>query len=31
VSPLRGVIVGGGGHKLEVDVRVQPLLASPCA
>ena len=25
VSPLRGVIVGGGGHKLEVDVRVQPL------
>jgi transglutaminase-like putative cysteine protease len=26
VSPLRGVIVGGGKHKLEVDVRVRPLL-----
>jgi transglutaminase-like putative cysteine protease len=25
VSPLRGVIVGGGRHKLNVDVRVQPL------
>jgi transglutaminase-like putative cysteine protease len=25
VSPLRGVIVGGGRHKLQVDVRVQPL------
>jgi transglutaminase-like putative cysteine protease len=25
VSPLRGMIVGGGKHKLEVDVRVQPL------
>jgi transglutaminase-like putative cysteine protease len=25
VSPLRGVIVGGGRHKLSVDVRVQPL------
>jgi transglutaminase-like putative cysteine protease len=25
VSPLRGVIVGGGKHKLKVDVRVQPL------
>ncbi len=25
VSPLRGVIVGGGRHKLKVDVRVQPL------
>ena len=27
VSPLRGVIVGGGEHKLSVDVRVQPLTA----
>jgi transglutaminase-like putative cysteine protease len=25
VSPLRGVIVGGGRHKLKVDVSVQPL------
>jgi transglutaminase-like putative cysteine protease len=25
VSPLRGMIVGGGKHKLQVDVRVQPL------
>ncbi len=25
VSPLRGVIVGGGRHKLQVDVGVQPL------
>jgi transglutaminase-like putative cysteine protease len=25
VSPLRGVIVGGRRHKLDVDVRVQPL------
>lgn len=25
VSPLRGMIVGGGRHKLQVDVRVQPL------
>jgi transglutaminase-like putative cysteine protease len=25
VSPLRGMIVGGGKHKLKVDVRVQPL------
>jgi transglutaminase-like putative cysteine protease len=25
VSPLRGVIVGGGKHELKVDVRVQPL------
>jgi transglutaminase-like putative cysteine protease len=25
VSPLRGMIVGGGQHKLSVDVRVQPL------
>jgi transglutaminase-like putative cysteine protease len=25
ISPLRGMIVGGGKHKLEVDVRVQPL------
>lgn len=25
VSPLRGVIVGGGRHKLSVDVHVQPL------
>jgi transglutaminase-like putative cysteine protease len=25
VSPLRGMIVGGGRHKLKVDVRVQPL------
>jgi transglutaminase-like putative cysteine protease len=25
VSPLRGMIVGGGRHKLRVDVRVQPL------
>jgi transglutaminase-like putative cysteine protease len=25
VSPLRGMIVGGGKHKLEVDVSVQPL------
>jgi transglutaminase-like putative cysteine protease len=25
VSPLRGVIVGGGRHKLKVDVRVQPM------
>ena len=25
VSPLRGVLVGGRRHKLEVDVRVQPL------
>jgi len=24
VSPLRGMIVGGGRHKLSVDVRVQP-------
>jgi transglutaminase-like putative cysteine protease len=25
VSPLRGIIVGGGRHKLKVDVSVQPL------
>jgi transglutaminase-like putative cysteine protease len=25
VSPLRGMIVGGGRHKLKVDVRVQPI------
>jgi transglutaminase-like putative cysteine protease len=25
VSPLRGMIVGGGRHELRVDVRVQPL------
>jgi transglutaminase-like putative cysteine protease len=25
VSPLRGIIVGGGRHKLKVDVRVRPL------
>jgi transglutaminase-like putative cysteine protease len=25
VSPLRGMIVGGGRHKLRVDVRIQPL------
>jgi transglutaminase-like putative cysteine protease len=25
VSPLRGMIVGGGRHKLQVNVRVQPL------
>jgi transglutaminase-like putative cysteine protease len=25
VSPLRGIIVGGGPHKLRVDVRVRPL------
>lgn len=25
VSPLRGMIVGGGRHKLKVDVRVRPL------
>jgi transglutaminase-like putative cysteine protease len=25
VSPLRGMIVGGGRHELSVDVRVQPL------
>jgi transglutaminase-like putative cysteine protease len=25
VSPLRGMIVGGGRHKLQVDVRVLPL------
>jgi transglutaminase-like putative cysteine protease len=25
VSPLHGMIVGGGRHKLEVEVRVQPL------
>jgi transglutaminase-like putative cysteine protease len=25
VSPLRGMIVGGGRHKLSVDVRVQPV------
>ncbi len=29
VSPLRGMIVGGGRHKLSVDVRVQPLVALP--
>jgi transglutaminase-like putative cysteine protease len=28
VSPLRGMIVGGGRHKLSVDVRVQPLPAA---
>jgi transglutaminase-like putative cysteine protease len=25
VSPLRGVIVGGGGHDFSVGVSVQPL------
>jgi transglutaminase-like putative cysteine protease len=25
VSPLRGMIVGGGRHKLTVDVSVRPL------
>jgi transglutaminase-like putative cysteine protease len=25
VSPLRGMIVGGGRHKLKVDVSVQPM------
>jgi transglutaminase-like putative cysteine protease len=28
VSPLRGMIVGGGRHKLHVDVRVQALEAA---
>lgn len=28
VSPLRGVILGGGAHKLAVSVRVEPLTAS---
>jgi transglutaminase-like putative cysteine protease len=30
VSPLRGVIVGGGRHKLTVDVSVRPLKAASC-
>ncbi|HEV7613810.1 MAG TPA: transglutaminase family protein [Steroidobacteraceae bacterium] len=31
VSPLRGVIVGGGRHKLSVDVHVQPLTKNRAA
>jgi transglutaminase-like putative cysteine protease len=27
VSPLRGIILGGGSHRLSVDVRVEPLSA----
>ena len=29
VSPLRGIILGGGHHRLSVDVSVEPLAASP--
>lgn len=29
VSPLRGVILGGGSHQLEVDVKVEPLTCAP--
>jgi transglutaminase-like putative cysteine protease len=29
VSPLRGVILGGGTHDLSVSVTVEPLLATP--
>lgn len=29
VTPLRGVVLGGGEHKLEVRVTVMPLAASP--
>jgi transglutaminase-like putative cysteine protease len=29
VSPLRGVILGGGSHQLEVHVKVEPLSGAP--
>ena len=29
VSPLRGIILGGGNHQLSVDVTVEPLAAGP--